>query len=71
MISLWQSMAKIILKDVAKIVLVVVKSCCHIKVLTVMVTVQQSFSAFTNVVAMVNERWPVVILSAALNYYIK
>ena len=37
---LWQSMAKIILKEVLKIVIVVVKSCCLIYVLALMVTVQ-------------------------------
>ena len=56
-------MAKITLKEVVKIVIVVVKSCCCILVLAVMVTIQQSFSAVTNTVAMVDCR-PAVNLSA-------
>ena len=35
------------------------------KVLVVMVTDQQSFSAVTNPVTTVNNYWPVIILSAA------
>ena len=38
------------------IVIVVVKSCCRILVLAVMVTVQRSFSAVKNTVATVNDR---------------
>ena len=56
-------MAKITLKEVVKIVIVVVKSCCCILVLAVMVTIQQSFSAVTNTVAMVNDCRPAVNLS--------
>ena len=48
-------MAEIILKEVAKIVIVIVKS-CFILVLAVMVTVQQSFSVVTNAVATVDDR---------------
>ena len=44
-----------ILKEVAKIV-IVVKSCCHILVLAIMITVRQSFSAVTNAVATVDNR---------------
>ena len=44
-----------ILKGAAKIV-TVVKSCCHILVLAVMITVRQSFSTVTNAVATVNNR---------------
>ena len=47
-------MAEIILKEVAKIV-VIVKS-CHILLLAVMVTVQRNFSTVTNAVATVNDR---------------
>ena len=46
-------MVKIILTEVAKTVVVVVKSCC-ILVLVVMVTFQGSFSAVTNAVATVS-----------------
>ena len=56
-------MAEIILKEVAKIVIVIVKS-CFILVLAVMVTVQRSFSVVTNAVATFDDRWPAVILSA-------
>ena len=56
-------MAKIVLKEVAKIV-IVVKSCCHIKVLAVMLTARRSSKAVTDAVAMVNDYWPAVILSA-------
>ena len=58
-------MARIILKEVAKID-IIVKNCCRILVLAVMVTDQQSFLAFSNTVPTVNVCWPVVILSAAL-----
>ena len=51
---LWQSMAKIILKEVLKIVIVVVKSCCLIYVLALMVTVQLSFLVVTNAVVTIN-----------------
>ena len=40
------------------------KSCYYIKVVAVMVMVQQSFSAVTNPVMMVNDRWPAIFLSA-------
>ena len=53
---------------VAKIVIVAVKSCCPILVLVVMVTVQQSFSVVTDVVATVNDRCPTVILSVEATY---
>ena len=59
-------MAKIILKEVAKIVIVVVESCCRILVLAVMVTVWRSFSAVTNPVATISDRWTAVILSTDL-----
>ena len=62
-------MEKTILKEVAKIVIVVVQSSYRILVLAVMVTIQRSFLAVTNAVAMVNDRWPAVILSAA-SYFI-
>ena len=51
---LWQSMVKIILKEVLKIVIVVVKSCCLIYVLALMVTVQLSFLVVTNAVVTIN-----------------
>ena len=53
---LWQSMAKNILKEVAKVVIVVAAS----RLLVVMVTIQRSFLAVTNAVAMVNDCWPAV-----------
>ena len=59
-------MAKIILKEIAKIVIVVVKSYCGILVLAVMVTVRRSYSAVTNAVATINDRWPAVILIAGV-----
>ena len=43
-------MVKIILKEVAEIVIVVVKSYCRILVLAVMVTVGRGFSAVKNAV---------------------
>ena len=46
-------MARIILKEVAKID-IIVKNCCRILVLAVMVTDQQSFLAFSNTVPTVN-----------------
>ena len=46
------------LKEVAKIVIVVFKSCCH------MVTIWRSFSAVTNAVVAVNDCWQAIILSA-------
>ena len=57
-------MAKIILKEVATIVSVAVKTYCRIYVLAVIVTVRQSFSTVTNAIVTVNDRWPAVILSA-------
>ena len=48
-------MMKIILKEFAKIVNVVVKSYCRILVLAVMVTVRQGYFAVANVVATVND----------------
>ena len=63
-------MVKIVLKEVAKVVIVVFKSCCYIWVLAVMVTVRQSFSAVTNVV-MINDRLPAVISGAGVNNFAK
>ena len=56
-------MVETILKEVAKIVVVIVKS-CHILVLAVMVTIQRSFLVVTNAVATVSDCWWTVILSA-------
>ena len=64
-------MVKIVLKEVAKVVIVVFKSCCYIWVLAVMVTVRQSFSAVTNVVVMISDRLPAVILGAGVNNFAK
>ena len=57
-------MVKIILKEVAEITIVVVKSYCRILVLAVMVTIRLGLSEVKNAVATVNDPWPVVILSA-------
>ena len=56
-------MAKIVLKGAAKIDIVAFKSCCHILVLGVMVTIRKRFLAVTNAAAAVNKCWPAVILS--------
>ena len=47
-------MVETILKEVAKIVVFIVKS-CHILVLVVMVTIQRSFLVVTDAVATVND----------------
>ena len=57
-------MVKIILKEVAEITIVVVKSYCRILVLAVMVTIRLGLSEVKNTVATVNDPWPVVNLSA-------
>ena len=49
-----------------QIVIIVVKSCCRMLVLAVMVTILESSLVVINAVAMVNDHWPVIILSAAL-----
>ena len=49
-------MTKIIIKDVAKFVIDVVKSCFCILVLAVMVTVRRNFSAVKNAVTTVDDR---------------
>ena len=56
-------MVKIILKEVAEITIVVVKSYSRILVLAVTVTARQGFSTVKNAVANVNDCWPAVILS--------
>ena len=50
-------MVKIILTEVTKIIIVVVKSCGRILVLAVMVTDQWSFSAVKNVVTVKTVEW--------------
>ena len=41
-----------------------IKTCCYILVVAVMVTIRHGFAAVTKAVTMVNDCWPVVILSA-------
>ena len=48
-------MAEIVLKGAAKIDIVAFKSCCHILVLGVMVTIRKRFLAVTNAAAAVNK----------------
>ena len=61
-------MLKIILEEFVKIVNIVVESYCLTLMLAVMVTVQRGYLAVTNVAAMINDRWPAIILSAERMY---
>ena len=57
-------MAKIVLKEIVTIAIIVVKSYCPILVLPVMVTIQKSYFTIKNPVVMVSDSWLAVILSA-------
>ena len=56
-------MAKIVLEEFEK-KFKIIKSCYYIYLEAVMVTVRKGFLAVTNAFTTVNDRWPVVILSA-------
>ena len=60
---LFQNIAHIVLEKVAKKIKIS-KSCCYIKVLAVMVTIQQNFLAVTSPATMINDCWMAVIFSA-------
>ena len=44
----------------------IIKNCCYIYLVAVMMTILQGFSVLTNAFMMANDRWPAVILSAQL-----
>ena len=64
-------MTQIILKEIAKIVIAIVKSYCRILVLTVIVTVLRGYLVVTKALLMVNDQWPVVILSTDYKTHLK
>ena len=47
------------------------KSCCYMKIMAVIVTIQWSFLTVTNPVIVVNDYWPAFILSTAVLLYLR